>query len=295
MFHLNEDFKSVLSPAKWRNKVSAFLNNICGDGVTYVHKPENPNSGNPPVIKIKIPELIAKLKEAGFGGGNEPLAVRTVMSTGTSPHVTSVQVCLPATSITLSGVECSITGLPTTHDGDWYQVATAAGTLWLVVSSTTAKGVTTYSAAFQMPSTEPTTGIPYKVAVIGTDGTVTQFPSPRTGVLTDNSGLRGTAGTNPKFRTNDGATDTATDTSVMHNDGVPTGSKFPASKYGLKTDEWRLGESRNGSRLLVVSRIEVDDEADPAEHYLYFRCETRDATGRTIHIGPEIGCAKILA
>lgn len=66
MFHLNDDFKSPLSPAKWRNKVSAFLNNICGDGCLEVRKPEEPNSGNPPLVRIKWVNFLKELANMGF-------------------------------------------------------------------------------------------------------------------------------------------------------------------------------------------------------------------------------------
>ena len=67
MFHLNEDFKKKLSPAKWRNIVSSFLNNLCGDGNIEVEKPENPNSGNPPVIKIRWLAFMKTLARKGVG------------------------------------------------------------------------------------------------------------------------------------------------------------------------------------------------------------------------------------
>ena len=66
MFHLNNDFKSPLSPAKWRNKVSMFLNNLCGDGCIDVRKPEEPNSGNPPIVRIKWLNFLNELANKGF-------------------------------------------------------------------------------------------------------------------------------------------------------------------------------------------------------------------------------------
>ena len=66
MFHLNDDFKSPLSPAKWRNKVSMFLNNLCGDGSIEVRKPEEPNSGNPPLVRIKWLNFLKELANKGF-------------------------------------------------------------------------------------------------------------------------------------------------------------------------------------------------------------------------------------
>lgn len=68
MFHLNDKFKGKLSPAKWRNKVSAFLNNICGDGCIEVMKPEEPNSGNPPQIRIRWLAFLKQLGKKGVCG-----------------------------------------------------------------------------------------------------------------------------------------------------------------------------------------------------------------------------------
>lgn len=80
MFHLNEDFKKKLSPAKWRNIVSSFLNNLCGDGNIEVEKPENPNSGNPPVIKIRWLAFMKTLAKKGVGMTQE----NTYDNSGTS-------------------------------------------------------------------------------------------------------------------------------------------------------------------------------------------------------------------
>lgn len=80
MLHLNEDFKKKLSPAKWRNIVSAFLNNLCGDGNIEVEKPESPNSGNPPVIKIRWLAFMKTLANKGVGTMQE----NTYDNSGTS-------------------------------------------------------------------------------------------------------------------------------------------------------------------------------------------------------------------
>lgn len=63
MFHLNDKFKRKLSPAAWRNMVSAFLNNLCGDGNIDVVKPEEPNSGNPPRIIIRWRNFMDRLAQ----------------------------------------------------------------------------------------------------------------------------------------------------------------------------------------------------------------------------------------
>ncbi len=66
MFHLNEDFKKCVSPAKWRNKVSAFLNNLCGDGNIEIAKPDEPNSGDPPIVRIKWGNFLRALAKKGI-------------------------------------------------------------------------------------------------------------------------------------------------------------------------------------------------------------------------------------
>lgn len=70
MMHLNEKFKKPLSPAPWRNRVSAFLNNLCGDGSIEVFKPDEPNSGNPPIIRLKWLNFIAQLADR-FAAANK--------------------------------------------------------------------------------------------------------------------------------------------------------------------------------------------------------------------------------
>lgn len=71
MFHLNDNFKKKLSPATWRNMVSAFLNNLCGDGCIDVVKPEEPNSGNPPKITIRWRNFIDALAQRGYSMAQE--------------------------------------------------------------------------------------------------------------------------------------------------------------------------------------------------------------------------------
>ena len=71
MFHLNDKFKKKLSPAKWRNLVSAFLNNLCGDGCLDVVKPEEPNSGNPPRIVIRWRNFLDALAQRGYSIAQE--------------------------------------------------------------------------------------------------------------------------------------------------------------------------------------------------------------------------------
>lgn len=71
MFHLNDNFKKKLSPATWRNMVSAFLNNLCGDGCIDVVKPEEPNSGNPPKIMIRWRNFIDALAQRGYSMAQE--------------------------------------------------------------------------------------------------------------------------------------------------------------------------------------------------------------------------------
>lgn len=145
MFHLNEDFKSMLSPAKWRNKVSAFLNNICGDGIIDIHKPENPNSGNPPVVKIKIPALVNRLKYEGYGDITHPLALRQTYSVnGTTETVNGLLVYLPTLTFTKDGTDYAIetgtsTGQVSAHQefAGWYTInGITTGEVWLVDDST---------------------------------------------------------------------------------------------------------------------------------------------------------------
>lgn len=79
MFHLNDKFKKKLSPATWRNMVSAFLNNMCGDGCIDVVKPEEPNSGNPPRIVIRWRNFIDALAQRGYS-----MAQENTYATGTT-------------------------------------------------------------------------------------------------------------------------------------------------------------------------------------------------------------------
>lgn len=79
MFHLNDKFKKKLSPATWRNMVSAFLNNMCGDGCIDVVKPEEPNSGNPPRITIRWRNFIDALAQRGYS-----MAQENTYATGTT-------------------------------------------------------------------------------------------------------------------------------------------------------------------------------------------------------------------
>ena len=79
MFHLNDKFKKKLSPATWRNMVSMFLNNLCGDGCIDVVKPEEPNSGNPPRITIRWRNFIDALAQRGYS-----MAQENTYATGTT-------------------------------------------------------------------------------------------------------------------------------------------------------------------------------------------------------------------
>lgn len=79
MFHLNDNFKKKLSPSKWRNKVSMFLNNLCGDGCIDVVKPEEPNSGNPPRIVIRWRNFIDAIAQKGYS-----MAQENTYATGTA-------------------------------------------------------------------------------------------------------------------------------------------------------------------------------------------------------------------
>lgn len=145
MFHLNENFKNVLSPAKWRNKVSAFLNNICGDGIIDIHKPEEPNSGNPPVVKIKIPALVNRLKDEGYGDITHPFALRqTYTTSGSTETVSGLLVYLPTLTFTKDGTDYAIeegtgTGQVSAHQeyAGWYTInGFTTGEVWLVDDST---------------------------------------------------------------------------------------------------------------------------------------------------------------
>ena len=51
--------------------VSAFLNNLCGDGCIDVVKPEEPNSGNPPRITIRWRNFIDALAQRGYSMAQE--------------------------------------------------------------------------------------------------------------------------------------------------------------------------------------------------------------------------------
>lgn len=63
MFRLNDKFRGVMSPAKWRNKVSAFLNNLCGDGFIEVKRPDDPSPTTPPSISLKVESLVNAIKD----------------------------------------------------------------------------------------------------------------------------------------------------------------------------------------------------------------------------------------
>lgn len=65
MFHLNDKFRGVLTPAKWRNKVSAWLNNFCGDGIVKVSRPDDPSPTTPPAVSLDI-EKLTEVLSASF-------------------------------------------------------------------------------------------------------------------------------------------------------------------------------------------------------------------------------------
>lgn len=292
MFHINDDIKKPWKLSRWWfNAVAKFLNNICGDGIINIARPDEPSAMTPIRLSINIDALRNKLK---YDNGSVPFRVTVEMSTASTPTVAKVFVYLPATTVRLSGQDWSIRGLPTGFTRGKFQIAgSGAGTVWLKLNrneATTAGGDATYAATFAYSTTEPTDCIYYEVATVAADGTVEQYEAPLAGAFTENSGLDTKIG-NPKFRENAEGGTGQNDTSKMFNEGVPSSDP----KYALKTDEWHFGEALKGTRVLTISRIEVDDEEDVAEHYMYFRCETRDATGRTIHISKELGCVKIMA
>lgn len=291
MFHINDDIKKPWKLSRWWfNAVAKFLNNICGDGIINIARPDEPSAMTPIRLSINIDALRNKLK---YDNGSAPFRVTVEMSTASTPTVEKVFVYLPATTVRLSGQDWSISGLPTGFTRGNFQITgSGAGKVWLKLKRTDGTGGAegTYAATFAYSTDEPTDCIYYEVATVAADGTVTQYEAPLAGAFTENSGLDTEIGT-PKFRENAEGIAGQNDTSRMFNEGLPSGDP----KYAFKTDEWNFGEALNGTRVLTISRIEVDNERDVAEHYMYFRCETRDATGRTIHISKELGCVKILA
>ena len=94
----------------------------------------------------------------------------------------------------------------------------------------------------------------------------------------------------PAFRPFDGTP--ATFTSRVKLEAIPSGAKF-----ARKVDTWKAGNQEgNGARFLAISREEVDDEDDPAEHYLFLREVLLNSAGEVLSIGEELnGCIKILA
>lgn len=298
MFHINDDIKKPWKLSRaWFNAVAKFLNNVCGDGIINISRPDEPSAMTPMRWSLDIDRLRARL------GGNSvavPFEAKTAMTTASTPTVASVSVYLPAPKVTLSGQEWDIAGLATGFTKGWHVVpsSTGAGTLWLKLKRTAAQtaqsdfGTDTHTATFAYSLTTPADadGLLYRIADVAANGTVTQYGAPLAGVFTENSGATSHLGTT-HFKKDSTATPDSTDTSRMHNDGVPTGE----ARFALKTDTWHIGDDNRGTRRLVVSRIEVDDEDDPAEHYLYFRCETRDPTGRVVDVSAELGCAKIMA
>lgn len=298
MFHLNDKLSGVVTPNKWKNLIAAFLNNLCGDGVVKVEKPDKPSPSNPPSIGIDIRALIARLTEAGFGGeGVLPFAVRTVTTgSGSAVTLSEIRVYLPSLTVNLSGQDWQIaTGSSAgavsaiTGETGWYKVnGVQEGTLWLCLKRTDgAGGAITYGAKFKAGTLSTEDGIGYQVAVVSANGAVVQMRQPIAGRFTENSGNSTYLGA-AKFYNGASATD---NTSKMPNDGIPTGD----ARFALKTDTWHFGEGHNGCQLLVISRIEEDDPKNPAEHYLYFRPATVSETGMVTDIGAELGCVQILA
>lgn len=95
MFHLNDKFKKPISPPKWRNLVSAFLNNLTGDGVIEVHKPEEPNSGNPPRVGIRWTDMVKQLAQRGYAALQNYLYDKT---TGTAAQILARAQAVAATA-----------------------------------------------------------------------------------------------------------------------------------------------------------------------------------------------------
>lgn len=180
MFHLNDNFKRVLSPAEWRNKVSAFLNNICGDGYIEVDRPDNPSPSNPPCIKISEDKL-RKFVNDTVPKTTYPFQLRVSFKKGeTTAVVDYVQMYLPDRTkavLTDEGKWAYVsTNTVKDNDGGWWTVyanSTTAkftsGDFWLVQGKDTNGNAYYYFATARSNAAHS-----IYIGSIGTDGALVQ-------------------------------------------------------------------------------------------------------------------------
>lgn len=134
MFRLNDKFHGCLSPAKWRNKVSAFLNNLCGDGLIEVKRPDDPSPTTPPSISLKVDTLVNAIKD--MHAFTYPLKLRLGVDANGRNRVLIYLGDSPV--VRIAGEDRQITSGVSAESGGWYWVTisnlidwTASQSVWL--------------------------------------------------------------------------------------------------------------------------------------------------------------------
>ena len=107
MFRINDDIKRPWKLARgWFNAVAKFINNICGDGIIKIEKPNEPTAMTPVRFSIDTDELKKRLdlqKEH-----NIPFRVKVDAETSSGTTTYTTKVYLPSLQLYIGEVQYSI-------------------------------------------------------------------------------------------------------------------------------------------------------------------------------------------
>lgn len=292
MFHINDSIKNPWKlSVKWFNLVASWLNNVCGDGIIEIRRPDSPKPTSPILFRINMNSLRDKLGLARREVVHPFTLYQELNSANTA--VAHLWIYLPSLTFNYSGVDYTIqTGSGTgqvvadPNDAGWYEIkGIQTGSIYLV--DATASGSTTKVAKFATAPLSDASKLSYAVGSSSLN-VIQQFAAPMTDKMKANGETVGEEyGQHEKVADADSS--------------FPSDSATGAYAKLAATSKWKLGDTKTesgvtkrvGVSFRVISRIKAD--TDEGIHYAYYRTLKFSNAGILLEVGAEEGAVQILA
>lgn len=283
MFHINADVRRPWKLSRhWFNRVAAFLNNLCGDGIICVNRPDEPLPDRPVSLSLNLQGLRDKFVPM-LDFRAIPFTLKPIMN---GDNIVSIAVFMPSTTVK--------------YIGDSYSMASSAATAtqptgWYIINGITngtiyinRNNANTSEWSFGTSEATGTNMWSVKIGSVSSSGVVTQFPVSMRGdsIIKDDATISREA-----------------NKTKINTDGEEPNSDYPQDDYEdpefepLEGVSWNIGDKEDtegipeeqkkevGCKVKVFSRVKYDE--DNGMHYFYFREWTISKAGIVIKIDEE--------